>query len=164
MEILKSTHKHGGSALKRFVLLGSAVSVLDLFEDITRENRPYRKGLESSKSSIIEISFKALADTIQVTAEQAIDRKDNVPGYNISKTQAEQTAREFMKTRKPSFDLTVINPDIITGPLIHPIAGPGLINETNHFAIASFIDGTHKTVEDVRFPFSSISILYNIAS
>lgn len=58
-----------------------------------------------------------------------------------------------MDTNKPNFDLTVINPDIITGPMIHPISGPSSINETNHFAIASFIDGTHKTVEDVRFPF-----------
>lgn len=74
-------------------------------------------------------------------------------GYNVSKTQAEQTAWEFMKTHWPNFDLTVINPDIIIGPMIHSVSGPGSINETNHFAIASFIDGTHKTVEDVRFPF-----------
>jgi nucleoside-diphosphate-sugar epimerase len=88
-----------------------------------------------------------------VTAQQAIDRKDTVLGYNVSKTQSEKTAWEFMKTNRPNFDLTVINPDIITGPMIHPISGPGSINETNHFAIASFIDGTHKSVEDVRFPF-----------
>lgn len=94
-----------------------------------------------------------LTDIIKATAEQAINQKDNVIGYNVSKKQAEQTAWEFMKSNKPNFDLTVINPDIITGPMIHPISGPSSINETNHFAIASFIDGTHKTVEDVRFPF-----------
>lgn len=88
-----------------------------------------------------------------MTVQQAIDRKDIVLGYNVSKTQAEQTAWKFMEDNRPPFDLTVINPDIITGPMIHPISGPGSINETNHFAIASFIDGTHKTVEDVRFPF-----------
>jgi hypothetical protein len=37
--------------------------------------------------------------------------------------------------------------------MIHPISGPSSINETNHFAIASFIDGTHNAIEDVRFPF-----------
>lgn len=40
-EILKSAHHYGGLTLKRFVLLGSAVSVLNSFEDITREGRPY---------------------------------------------------------------------------------------------------------------------------
>ncbi|KAL4921268.1 NAD dependent epimerase/dehydratase [Aspergillus aurantiobrunneus] len=89
----------------------------------------------------------------QVTAQQAIDQKDNVLGYNVSKTKAEQTAWEFVKTNGPSFDLTVINPDIITGPMIHPISGPGSINATNQFAVASFIDGTRETIEDVRFPF-----------
>jgi nucleoside-diphosphate-sugar epimerase len=135
-EILKSAYKHGGTSLRRFVLLGSAVSVLNSFEDITREGRPYNEN-----------------DWNPVTAQQAIDRKDTVLGYNVSKTQSEKTAWEFMKTNRPNFDLTVINPDIITGPMIHPISGPGSINETNHFAIASFIDGTHKSVEDVRFPF-----------
>ena len=58
-----------------------------------------------------------------------------------------------MKTESPGFDLTVINPDIIIGPMIHPISDPKSINETNHFAIASFIDGTHRQIEGVTFPF-----------
>jgi hypothetical protein len=90
---------------------------------------------------------------VQVTAEEAITRKDTVLGYNVSKTRAESEAWEFMKTESPCFDLAVINPDIITGPMMHPISGPKSINETNHFAIASFIDGTHQQVEGVTFPF-----------
>lgn len=74
-------------------------------------------------------------------------------GYNASKKRAEQAAWEFMKEEKPTFDLTVINPDIIIGPMIHYLAGPRSINQTNHFAIASFIDGTHKDVDSVTFPF-----------
>lgn len=89
----------------------------------------------------------------QVTAEQAIERKDTVLGYNVSKTRAEAAAWKFMQKNKPLFDLTVINPDIITGPMIHPINGPKSINETNQFAIASFIDGTHKQIDGVTFPF-----------
>lgn len=58
-----------------------------------------------------------------------------------------------MKSESPCFDLAVINPDIITGPMIHPISGPKSINETNHFAIASFIDGPHQQIEGVTFPF-----------
>ncbi|KOC11594.1 putative NAD dependent epimerase/dehydratase [Aspergillus flavus AF70] len=51
---------------------------------------------------------------------------------------AEDAAWKFMKTNNPVFDLVVINPDIITGPMIHPISGPRSINETNHFTIANF--------------------------
>lgn len=40
-EILKATQKYGGSTLKRFVLLGSAVAVLSSFEDMTKEGKPY---------------------------------------------------------------------------------------------------------------------------
>ncbi|KAL4779962.1 hypothetical protein BJX76DRAFT_361296 [Aspergillus varians] len=39
-EILKSAHKHG-KALERVVILGSAVAVLNSFEDITKEGKPY---------------------------------------------------------------------------------------------------------------------------
>ncbi|GLA08381.1 hypothetical protein AnigIFM60653_009912 [Aspergillus niger] len=91
--------------------------------------------------------------SIQATAEQAIARNDTVLGYNVSNTRAEAAAWQFTEKAKPGFDLTGINPDIITGPMIHPIHGPKSINETNHFAIASFIDGTHKRIEGVTFLF-----------
>lgn len=89
----------------------------------------------------------------KVTAEQAIDRNDPVLGYNVSKTRAEAAAWGFMKQNTTSFDLAVINPDIIIGPMTQPISGPKSINETNHFAIASFIDGTHNDIDGVTFPF-----------
>ena len=41
MEILRSAHLHGSANLKRFILLGSAVAVLNSYEDITREGQPY---------------------------------------------------------------------------------------------------------------------------
>ncbi|KAJ5812215.1 NAD dependent epimerase/dehydratase [Penicillium riverlandense] len=135
-EILRAAHHHGGTVLKRFILLGSAVSVLNSFEDESREGKPYTE-----------------KDWNPVTAEQAIERKDTVLGYNVSKTQAEAAAWEFMKQNSPSYDLVVINPDIITGPMIHPIEGPKSINETNQFAIASFIDGTYKEIQGLTFPF-----------
>jgi nucleoside-diphosphate-sugar epimerase len=74
-----------------------------------------------------------------------------VLGYNVSKTQAEAAAWKFMEINSPSFDLTVINPDVILGPMIHPVTGPKSINESNRFGIADFINGNYKTVEDVRF-------------
>ncbi|KAJ5654441.1 NAD dependent epimerase/dehydratase [Penicillium lividum] len=135
-EILKATHEHGGDSLKRLVLLGSAVSVLNSFEDMSREGKPYTE-----------------KDWNPVTAEQAIEKNDTVLGYNVSKKRAEAAAWKFMEQNRTSFDLVVINPDIIIGPMIHPISGPKSINQTNQFAIASFIDGTHKKIEGVTFPF-----------
>lgn len=38
---MKSTQHYAGDHLQRFVLLGSAVSVLNSFEDMTREGKPY---------------------------------------------------------------------------------------------------------------------------
>ncbi|KAK5806187.1 hypothetical protein VI817_000445 [Penicillium citrinum] len=134
-EIMKSVHKHSKTT-ERVVILGSAVAVLNSFEDMTKEGKPYTE-----------------KDWNPVTAEQAIEKKDPVLGYNVSKKRAEQAAWKFMDDNKPGFDLTVINPDIITGPMIHYIEGPKSINETNHFAIGSFIDGTHKEIEGVTFPF-----------
>lgn len=56
-----------------------------------------------------------------------------------------------METNSPSFDLTVINPDVILGPMMHPITSPKSINESNRFGIADFINGNYKKIEDVRF-------------
>jgi len=78
---------------------------------------------------------------------------DAVAGYNVSKVDGERAAWDFVKKNDPVFDLVVINPDIIIGPIIHPISGPGSINETNKFAISSFLDGTHRQIEGVTFPF-----------
>lgn len=65
-----------------------------------------------------------------------------------------------MEEQKPAFDLTVINPDIIIGPMIHYIEDQKSINLTNHFAIASFIDGTHREIDGVTFPFyHSVSVI-----
>ncbi|GKZ71061.1 hypothetical protein AnigIFM50267_006735 [Aspergillus niger] len=97
--------------------------------------------------------FVLRGSAVSATAEQAIARNDTVLGYNVSNTRAEAAAWQFTEKAKPGFDLTGINPDIITGPMIHPIHGPKSINETNHFAIASFIDGTHKRIEGVTFLF-----------
>ena len=66
---------------------------------------------------------------------------------------AERAAWKFVEENKTTFDLTVLNPDIVIGPMIHPIRGPKFVNESNRFVIYNFLDGTYKAVEDVRYPF-----------
>lgn len=41
LEIMRSAKRYGGPQLKRFVLLSSAVTVLNSFEDMTKEGKPY---------------------------------------------------------------------------------------------------------------------------
>jgi nucleoside-diphosphate-sugar epimerase len=88
-----------------------------------------------------------------VTAASAIESKSAVLGYNASKKLAEKAAWKFLEDSKPAFDLTVINPDIIIGPMLQPVHGPKSVNETNNFAVYNFLNGTYKQIEGLTFPF-----------
>jgi nucleoside-diphosphate-sugar epimerase len=136
IELLKCAHEIGGQQLKRFVLLGSAVSVLNSFQDESVPGPDYTE-----------------SDWNPVTAAKAIESKSAVLGYNASKKLAEEAAWKYLEDNKPSFDLTVINPDIIIGPMLQPVNGPKNVNETNEFAIYNFLNGTYKHIEGLTFPF-----------
>ena len=47
-----------------------------------------------------------------------------------------------MEARKPTFDLVVTNPDIVTGPMIHPVSDWSSVNSTNIIFVGSFVGGT----------------------
>ncbi|KAI9680092.1 MAG: hypothetical protein M1817_005108 [Caeruleum heppii] len=134
--LLQSAQKLGGPRLKRFVLLGSAVAALDSFEEDDVAGKDYTED-----------------DWNPVTVENATERQDALLGYNASKKYAEKAGWDFMEEQKPAFDLTVINPDIVIGPMLHPLPGPSSINETNKFAVHNFMNGTYNAIEAVRFPF-----------
>ncbi|QSZ34419.1 hypothetical protein DSL72_006011 [Monilinia vaccinii-corymbosi] len=136
-EILKATHELGGKQVKRFVLLGSAVSILDPFEDLhAPAGKPYTED-----------------DWNPATEEDAVSSQTSLLGYAVGKKNAELAAWSFVKGAKPAFDLVVINPDIIIGPMLQPVAGPKNVNETNEIACYAFINGTHKNLRDVMFTF-----------
>lgn len=88
-----------------------------------------------------------------MTAAQAIESGNPVLGYNASKKLGEQAAWQFLEETKPTFDLTVLNPDIIIGPMIQPVPGPENVNETNKFAVYNFLNGTYSQIQGLRFPF-----------
>ena len=136
MSILQSANTHGGHQLRRFVLLGSAVAILNSFENMTTSGRPYTE-----------------KDWNPVTLEDALSQNSPVLAYNYAKKAAEQAAWDFVGYHSCHFDMCVINPDIIIGPLIQPVKGKGNVNETNVFAVYSFINGMHKSVDDAQFPF-----------
>ena len=58
-----------------------------------------------------------------------------------------------MDENKPDFDLTVINPDIIRWHMPQYVSGPKAVNETNTFEVYNFLNGTHKSIEGLIFPF-----------
>ncbi len=90
---------------------------------------------------------------MQVTAVQAIESGNPVLGYNASKKLAEEAAWRFMEENTPGFDLAVINPNIIIGPMLHPVSGPKSVNETNTFAVYNFMNGVYKQMSGLTFPF-----------
>ncbi|KAE8342983.1 hypothetical protein BDV24DRAFT_173377 [Aspergillus arachidicola] len=141
-EILGSAHRYGGTDLKRFVLLSSAGTVLNPFEDLARPGHPYT----------------------EEDWNPALECGDGVLGYLVSKVQAEKIAWEFMKTNSPAFELTMMNPHLITGPMIRPISGMSSINATNYFVIAKFIYGIHKDeLKHMRFPFYHFVDVHDVA-
>jgi hypothetical protein len=58
-----------------------------------------------------------------------------------------------MEEKKPGFDLTVINPDVIIGPMLQTVRGPTSVNETNKFAIYDFMNEEYKQIDGLTFPF-----------
>jgi hypothetical protein len=107
------------------------------------------------ESSIARVPHRIVLpkNAYQITAADAVKNHDAVAGYHSTKKLAEEAAWNFVKEKKPSFDLTVINPDIIIGPMIQPVPKPSSVNATTNFAVYSFINGTHKKIEGVTFPF-----------
>lgn len=141
--------------LKRFVLLSSAVAVLNSYEDDSALGGDYS---EKDWNPVGRLSLNlscvgSSSASAKVTVEDAIQRQDAVLGYNASKKMAELAAWNFVRDSKPNFDLTVINPDIVIGPMLHPVPGPQSVNETNRFAIYNFLNGTHGAIENTKFPF-----------
>ncbi|KAI9672906.1 MAG: methylglyoxal reductase (NADPH-dependent) gre2 [Trizodia sp. TS-e1964] len=70
------------------------------------------------------------ADWNPVTWEQALVGPKG-SAYVASKKLAEKAAWDFMQEKKPGFDLVVMNPPMIYGPLRHTIRKPAELNESN---------------------------------
>ena len=114
----------------------------------------YRERLES-RTLFTQVPLPRTRKTNlhQVTASQAISSRNAVLGYNASKKLAEKAAWAFIDSQKPVFDLAVICPDIIIGPMLQPILGPKAVNETNKFAVYDFMNGAYTQIEGLTFPF-----------
>ncbi|ELR03709.1 hypothetical protein GMDG_06343 [Pseudogymnoascus destructans 20631-21] len=135
--LLKSVHEYGGQQVKRVVLLSSSAAIVNPMED----------------TSITETHIARKIGSRQVTAEMAVEQQNPLFGYCAAKTLAEKAAWKFIEDNKTSFDLTVINPDVIIGPMLHNVSTPEKINETNMVTIYNFLDGTTTGVGEWGLPF-----------
>ncbi|KAJ5584659.1 NAD(P)-binding protein [Penicillium hispanicum] len=107
--ILKSVQKLAPS-VQRVVVTSSFAAI----------NNVYAKGLGKTYSE---------ADWCPITEEQANDNPGNA--YRASKTFAERAAWDFVANEKPTFDLTVINPPLVLGPIAHKLASLSALNTSN---------------------------------
>jgi nucleoside-diphosphate-sugar epimerase len=75
-----------------------------------------------------------------VTPEQAL-----LPSYTYraSKTFAERAAWDFMAENKPNFSLTVLNPPLVLGPMIHHLNSLDAINTSNEL-VRDFVLGKYQ--------------------
>ncbi|KAK2002135.1 NAD dependent epimerase/dehydratase [Colletotrichum falcatum] len=64
-------------------------------------------------------------------AEAAAPETSAVVAYRGSKKFAELAAWDFVKDRKPRFDVVTLCPPMTFGPVVHPVGGAGELNESN---------------------------------
>ncbi|KAJ5390852.1 C6 transcription factor [Penicillium cataractarum] len=119
--ILKSVQKHAPS-VKRVVVTSSFAAI----------NNVYAKAKGKVYSE---------ADWCPITEAQANDNPANA--YRASKTFAERAAWDFVQNENPSFDLAVINPPLVLGPIAHNLASLSALNTSNE-RIRDLITGAAK--------------------
>ncbi|KAJ5989585.1 NAD(P)-binding protein [Penicillium waksmanii] len=119
--ILKSVQKYAPT-VKRVVVTSSFAAI----------NNVYAKAKGKVYSE---------ADWCPITVDQANDNPANA--YRASKTFAERAAWDFVEKKKPHFDLSVINPPLVLGPIAHNLASLSALNTSNE-RIRDLITGTAK--------------------
>lgn len=83
----------------------------------------------------------------------AIGKQSIVFGYCAAKTLGEKAAWKFLRDNKTSFDMTVLLPVVVIGPMLHNVSTPERVNESNRFPIYNFLDGTRTDTEAWGVPF-----------
>jgi len=84
------------------------------------------------------------------------DNTNSFHGYLASKAEAEQAAWDFVKNEQPSFDLAVINPVYVFGPVVHPVKDANSINTSVGMIFSTLSgkdipnEGDHQNFVDVR--------------
>ncbi|KAI1764533.1 NAD dependent epimerase/dehydratase [Hypoxylon sp. FL1150] len=113
--------------------------VLSVLEAASASPNVRRVVITSSFASVLDANRKAPPyftytgqDWNPLTYEESIDPATSaVIAYRGSKKFAELRAWEFIKEKKPSFDLVTLCPPMTFGPVVHPVQDVGSLNESN---------------------------------
>ncbi|KFA45563.1 hypothetical protein S40293_06601 [Stachybotrys chartarum IBT 40293] len=113
--------------------------VVSILEAAAASPKIKRVVLTSSFASVLDVNRKAPPyftytgeDWNPLSYEESIDPKTSaVVAYRGSKKFAELKAWEFVKERKPDFDLVTLCPPMTFGPVVHPVANVDALNESN---------------------------------
>ena len=114
-EILKAVKAHAPS-VTRVIITGSCAAVVDLTG-------------EANKPATAEPKMYTEDDWNPDSWEAALAGSPSV-AYRASKKFAEKAAWEFLETEKPSFDIVVLNPPMVYGPLRHSVPSVKDLNES----------------------------------
>ncbi|GES58153.1 phosphotransferase family protein [Aspergillus terreus] len=95
--------------------------------------------LTSSFASVLDVNRKAPpyftytgADWNPLTYEKSVDKATSaVVAYRGSKKFAELAAWEYVREKKPAFDLVALCPPMTFGPVVHPVSSVERLNESN---------------------------------
>ena len=128
--ILQATEKYAPQ-VKRIVITSSFAAIVDLMQG-TRPGYTYSEN-----------------DWNPVTYEEA-KAGDGATAYCASKTFAEKAAWDFVKDRKPNFDVATICPPMIYGPLDHDASLDHL--NTSSADIYRLMNGSQKEPGPTAFP------------
>ncbi|OCL12100.1 NAD(P)-binding protein [Glonium stellatum] len=112
-EILRGIQRVAAQSVKR-VVITSSFAAIGAFGQYDDANKTYTS-----------------ADWNPTTLEAALATTDLGAAYRASKKFAEKAAWDFVATEKPAFDLVVLNPPMVYGPLRHTVASPAELNESN---------------------------------
>ncbi|KAF4628917.1 hypothetical protein G7Y89_g9235 [Cudoniella acicularis] len=119
--ILKGIKSHAPT-VKRVIILSSYAAMVDYGKQMTH--------------------VYTEVDWNPITNEQAYQ---SAPfAYLASKTFAEKAAWDFVKSEKPSFTLTSLNPPMVYGPVIHSLSSLDSIN-TSNVRFVSLLKGSPST-------------------
>ncbi|KAH8816955.1 hypothetical protein F5884DRAFT_240895 [Xylogone sp. PMI_703] len=124
VEVLKAV-KEFAPEVKRVIITGSCAAVVDFAGD----------WFASPKKVYTE------SDWNPTTYEGALAGTTN-NAYQASKKFAEKAAWDFLKDHRPNFDLVVLNPPMVYGPLRHTVPTVHDLNESNARIYNLFLNTT----------------------
>ena len=137
-----AAHRHSGSRLKRIILTGSAVAVLN----------PFLSPDSDRKHPFTE------KDWNPVTTEMAVRSGNSNLAYLATKTLAERVAWDFVQAEKPSWDLTVLQPVIVLGPVLTPLTQANNIEQGDRKHVYAFMNGERKTTDVPFFSYTHVDV------